>query len=165
MSPPPLIFRLATRDDLPAIVRMLVEDALGNEWDRCTDPLSPGYYEAFQAITDDKNNELVVAQSGNEVVGVLQLTYIPGLLFQGGWRALIEGVRISSSFRGQGVGSAFFKWAIARAEARGCHLAQLTTNKLRADAKRFYERLGFQATHEGMKLPLSRAKNPRPAAP
>jgi ribosomal protein S18 acetylase RimI-like enzyme len=158
MTPPHLTFRLATRDDLPAIVRMLVDDALGNTWDRCDEPLSPAYYEAFQAIQSDKNNELVIAQSGGEVVGVLQLTYIPGLLFQGGWRALIEGVRVSSSVRGLGVGSAFLKWAIARADARGCHLAQLTSNKLRTDAKRFYERLGFQATHEGMKLPLRRAR-------
>lgn len=158
MTPPPLTFRLATRGDLPVIVRMLVDDALGNDWDRCDDPLAPAYYEAFQAIADDRNNELVVAQSGDEVVGVLQLTYIPGLPFQGGWRALIEGVRVSSRVRGQGVGSAFLKWAIARAEARGCHLAQLTTNKQRKDAKRFYERLGFAATHEGMKFPLRRAK-------
>ena len=158
MTPPPLTFRLATRDDLPAIIRMLVDDALGNEWDRYDEPLSSTYSEAFQAIQSDKNSELLVAQSGNEIVGVLQLTYIPGLLFQGGWRALIEGVRVSSSVRGQGVGTAFLKWAIARADARGCHLAQLTTNKLRADAKRFYERLGFQATHEGMKLPLRRAQ-------
>jgi GNAT superfamily N-acetyltransferase len=153
-----LAFRLATRDDLPAIIRMLVDDALGNTWDRYDEPLSAAYYEAFQEIEDDENSELVVAQSGDEVVGVLQLTYIPGLLFQGGWRALIEGVRVSSGVRGRGVGSAFLKWAIARAEARGCHLAQLTSNKLRVDAKRFYERLGFQATHEGMKLPLKRAQ-------
>jgi GNAT superfamily N-acetyltransferase len=153
-----LTFRLATRDDLPAIIRMLVDDALGNEWDRYDEPLSSAYYKAFQAIQDEKNNELVVAQSGGEIVGILQLTYIPGLLFQGGWRALIEGVRVSSSVRGRGVGTAFLKWAIARADARGCHLAQLTTNKLRVDAKRFYERLGFKATHEGMKLPLRRAQ-------
>src|SRR5580698_10290289 len=92
MTQPPLTFRLATRDDLPAIVRMLVDDALGNAWDRYDEPLLPVYYEAFQAIAADRNNELVVAQSGDEVVGVLQLTYLPGLLFQGGWRALIEGV-------------------------------------------------------------------------
>jgi GNAT superfamily N-acetyltransferase len=158
---PTLSFRLATRDDLPAIIQMLVDDALGNDWDRCDDPLLPCYYEAFDAIAADKNNELVVAQSGSEVVGVLQLTYIPGLLFQGGWRALIEGVRVSSSVRGKGVGTEFLKWAIARAESRGCHLAQLTTNKQRVDAKRFYERLGFHATHEGMKLPLKRARKPR----
>jgi GNAT superfamily N-acetyltransferase len=154
----PPTFRLATRDDLPAIVAMLVDDALGNEWDRYDDPLLPCYYEAFDAITADQNNELVVAEFGGEVVGVLQLTYIPGLLFQGGWRALIEGVRVSSKVRGQGVGNAFLKWAIARTEARGCHLAQLTTNKQRVDAKRFYERLGFHATHEGMKFPLKRAR-------
>jgi GNAT superfamily N-acetyltransferase len=88
------------------------------------------------------------------VVGVLQLTCIPSLTYQGGWRALIEGVRVDSGERSQGLGKTLFEWAIARARERGCHMVQLTTDKARPDAKRFYESLGFVASHEGLKLHL-----------
>ena len=109
---------------------------------------------AFRAIDADPNNELVVACRGERVVGVLQLTYLPSLTYRGGWRALIEGVRVASGERSQGSGKALFEWAIARARERGCHMAQLTTDKARPDARRFYESLGFVASHEGMKLRL-----------
>jgi GNAT superfamily N-acetyltransferase len=95
-----------------------------------------------------------VACQGARVVGVLQLTCIPSLTYQGGWRALIEGVRVDSGERSQGLGKTLFEWAIARARERGCHMVQLTTDKARPDAKRFYESLGFVASHEGLKLHL-----------
>jgi GNAT superfamily N-acetyltransferase len=96
----------------------------------------------------------VVACLGEEIVGVQQITFTPYLTHQGSWRATIEGVRTASSVRGKGIGSQLIGWAIDRAKARGCRLVQLTTDKKREDAHRFYERLGFQATHEGMKLKL-----------
>ncbi|AZU64987.1 GNAT family N-acetyltransferase [Neobacillus mesonae] len=105
-------------------------------------------------ITSDPNNELVVACEGNEVIGVQQITFTPYITYQGGWRATIEGVRTSASVRGKGVGTELIKWAIQRAESRGCHLVQLTTDKKRSNALRFYERLGFKGTHEGLKLKL-----------
>ena len=135
---------------------MLADDALGSKRERFEDPLPDSYYLAFEAIEVDPNNELVVAESENRVVGVLQLTIIPYLTYQGGRRALIEGVRVSSGQRGQGIGKMLFEWAINRARAQGCHMVQLTTDKSRSDAKRFYESLGFVASHEGLKLHLNR---------
>jgi ribosomal protein S18 acetylase RimI-like enzyme len=148
-------FTEARIEDLPAIVRLLADDPLGAKRERFANPLPASYLRAFEAIDADPNNELVVACQGTEVVGVLQLTFIPYLTYQGGWRALIEAVRIDSKHRSQGLGRTMFQWAIARSRERGCHLVQLTTDKSRADAKRFYESLGFAASHEGMKLFLS----------
>ncbi|SOC41522.1 GNAT family N-acetyltransferase [Ureibacillus acetophenoni] len=147
-------FRLATRNDLEQIVAMLADDVLGSKRERYGLPLPTSYIKAFKAISADPNNELVVADDGNEVIGVLQITFTPYLTHQGGWRATIEGVRTSASSRGKGVGTKLINYAIQRAEERGCHLVQLTTDKQRPDAIRFYEKLGFQATHEGMKLKL-----------
>jgi len=149
-----LLIRAATRADVPRIVALLADDPLGRERERFADPLPAAYYEAFAAIAADSNNELVVVESAGEVIGVLQITFIPYLTYQGGWRALIEGVRVASSARGHGVGEQLLRWAIACAAERGCHLVQLTTDKQRPDARRFYERLGFVASHEGMKLHL-----------
>jgi GNAT superfamily N-acetyltransferase len=151
-------FRRAHPDDLPHIVRMLADDPLGAKRERFETPLPEGYLRAFEAIARDPNNELVVACLGGAVVGVLQLTFIPYLTYQGGWRALIEAVRIDSSYRSQGLGKTMFEWAIGRARERGCHVVQLTTDKARADAKRFYESLGFVASHEGMKLHLGKPR-------
>ena len=148
------VFRRATGDDVPHIVRLLADDPLGAKRERCETPLPTSYYEAFAAIDADPNNELVVVEANGQVVGVLQLTFIPYLTYRGGWRALIEGVRIDSRLRSSGLGRRLFEWAIARANERGCHLLQLTTDKMRPDAIRFYESLGFVASHEGMKLPL-----------
>ncbi len=131
-----LSFRRARPGDLPAIVRMLADDPLGAKRERFETPLPESYLRAFEAIDADPNNELVVACLGEEVAGVLQLTFIPYLTYQGGWRALIEAVRIDSKHRSQGLGRAMFEWAIARARDRGCHVVQLTTDKSRADAKR-----------------------------
>ncbi|WP_371928745.1 GNAT family N-acetyltransferase [Rossellomorea sp. KS-H15a] len=133
---------------------MLADDVLGSKRERYEHPLPESYIQAFNAIDTDPNNELVVACQGEEVVGVQQITFTPYLTHQGGWRATIEGVRTSASVRGEGVGTKMIQWAIARAEERGCHLIQLTTDKQRPDALRFYERLGFKATHEGLKLKL-----------
>lgn len=154
MSEQPLSFRPALREDVDGIVRMLADDALGAKRERYESPLPESYHTAFAAIDADPNNELTVAESGGEVVGVLQMTFIPYLTYQGGWRALIEGVRVSSELRGAGVGGTMFEWAIQRARDRGCHVVQLTTDKARPDALRFYEALGFKASHEGMKLHL-----------
>ncbi|MCA1060140.1 GNAT family N-acetyltransferase [Rossellomorea aquimaris] len=149
-----LRFREATEKDVDCIVAMLADDVLGTKRERYEHPLPQSYLQAFKAINSDPNNELVVACDGKEVVGVQQITFTPYLTHKGGWRATIEGVRTSASVRGEGVGTKLIQWAIRRAEARGCHLIQLTTDKQRPDALRFYERLGFQATHEGLKLKL-----------
>ncbi|MGD9946644.1 MAG: N-acetyltransferase family protein [Burkholderiaceae bacterium] len=150
-----LSFRRATAADLPAIVQMLADDPLGAQRERATTPLPPGYRRAFDAIDADPNNELVVADdAAGEVIAVLQLTYIPYLTHQGSWRALIEGVRVRGDHRSTGVGKALFEWAIERARARGCGLLQLTSDKQRPAAIRFYERLGFIASHEGLKMNL-----------
>ncbi len=149
-------FRRATRADLAAIVRLLADDPLGASRERPEDPLPESYGSAFEAIDRDPNNELVVASGGaGEVLAVLQLTFIPYLTHQGCWRAMIEGVRVDSRLRGQGVGRFLFLWAIERARERGCGIVQLTTNKARPDALRFYQQLGFVASHEGLKLNLA----------
>lgn len=159
MSPSllPLTFREATRDDVPAIVRMLASDALGAGRESFVSPLPDSYYAAFEAIERDANNELVVAELEGRVIGVLQLTFIPYMTYRGRWRALVEGVRVDSSVRSRGIGEKLFEWAIDRARQRDCHVLQLTSDKARPDAIRFYENLGFVASHEGLKLHLDRS--------
>lgn len=157
----PLSFRRATAQDVPQIVCMLADDPLGSQREQVGEPLSSTYYEAFHAIAADANNELVVAEAGHRVLATLQVTFIPYLTYQGSWRALIEGVRVSSSARGRGVGRALLEWAIAHAHERGCHMVQLTTDRSRPEAKHFYESLGFKASHEGMKLHLADAAKRR----
>jgi GNAT superfamily N-acetyltransferase len=147
-------FRQAVREDIPSIVQMLADDPLGAQRENPAHPLPTAYYDAFAVIAADPHNELVVAVWDGQVIGVLQLTFVPGLSYQGSWRMLVEGVRVAAAYRGQGVGAAMLTWAIDRARQRGCYMVQLTTNKQRLDARRFYERLGFEATHEGIKLVL-----------
>ena len=149
-----LSFRSARPEDLAGLVGMLADDPLGAKREVLSDPVAAGYLQAFAAIEADPNNELVVAVLDGAVVGMLQLTVIPSLSHQGRSRAQIEGVRVSSSVRSRGVGAALFRWAIARARQRGCGMLQLTTDRSREDARRFYERLGFVASHHGMKLHL-----------
>lgn len=149
------IIRRATRDDIPAIVRLLADDMLGSQRERSQEPLPAAYYAAFEVIDQDPNNELIVLDVDGEVAGTLQLTFLRYLTFQGGKRAQIEAVRVDTRYRGSGFGSILFDWAIARARQEGCFIVQLTTNKQRVDAQRFYERLGFVASHEGMKLDLT----------
>lgn len=147
-------FRQATEEDLDSIVFMLSDDNLGNTRERYEHPLPESYVKAFRAIDSDPNIELIVAYVGDTVVGVEQVTFTPHITYQGGWRATIEGVRTASSERGKGLGSQMIRFAIERAKERGCHVVQLTTDKKRMDALRFYERLGFKASHEGLKLHL-----------
>lgn len=149
-----LSFRRADRRDLAHLVKLLADDPLGAKRERFGTPLPASYLEAFDAITADPNNELIVACFDGRIVGMLQITFIPYLTYQGGWRALIEGVRIESGVRSLGLGKALLQWAIARARERRCHMVQLTSDKTRPDAIRFYESLGFAATHEGLKLHL-----------
>ena len=157
MSEPSLTFRLAVRSDLERIVQLLADDPLGSKREVFSVPLARSYERAFDAIVEDKSNELVVAERAGTVVGVLQITFIPYLTHQGSWRALIEGVRVAAEVRSSGVGKRLFMWAIDRARERKCHMVQLTSDKSRRDAIRFYESLGFRASHEGMKLQLSYA--------
>jgi GNAT superfamily N-acetyltransferase len=133
---------------------MLADDPLGAKREACATPLPDSYYAAFDAISRDPNNELLVAVHGGRLIGVLQLTFIPYLTYRGGWRALIEGVRVDGSMRSSGVGRKLIDRAIERARERGCHLVQLTSDKARPDAIRFYENIGFVASHEGLKLHL-----------
>jgi ribosomal protein S18 acetylase RimI-like enzyme len=154
MSEVPLTLRQAVLEDLPYIVDMLADDPLGATRERFEVPLPDSYFTAFNAISNNPLNELVVATIEDRVVGVLQLTFIPNISYQGGWRALIEGVRVSASYRNQGIGRRLFEYAINRAKEERCHMVQLTMDKQRTDAHRFYQSLGFQATHEGLKLHL-----------
>ncbi|GAA0359353.1 GNAT family N-acetyltransferase [Actinoallomurus spadix] len=148
--PTDVIFRSATRDDVPAIVALLADDAIGAGREGDVD----AYWAAFADIEADPRNHLIVADIDGEVAGTLQLTFIPGLSRMGTERAQIEAVRVGGAHRGQGLGHRMIEWAIGEARRRGCGLVQLTSDKRRTDAIRFYESLGFAATHEGMKLPL-----------
>jgi GNAT superfamily N-acetyltransferase len=147
-----LTFRLATIADLALIVKMLADDDLGSTREQSSDVVNPQYLQAFEKISQDKNSELIVATLEHQVIGVLQITFTTYLTYQGGTRALIEGVRVDSSQRGKGWGRKMFEYAILRAKEKNCHMVQLTTNKKRTDAFRFYESLGFVNSHEGMKL-------------
>jgi GNAT superfamily N-acetyltransferase len=143
--------RPARTGDVAAIVEMLADDPLGATRET---PGDPAYRRAFEEIASDPRQVLVVAVVDDEVVGTLQLTRTPGLSRLGMTRATIEAVRVRSSLRGQGLGEQLIRWAIEEARRRGCGLVQLTTDASRVDAHRFYERLGFKASHVGMKLPL-----------
>ena len=147
-----MIYREAVRADLPAVIALLADDVLGKARDFAE--VDDAYEKAFADITADPRNHLIVAEQGGELVGCLQITYIPGLGRHGSERSLIESVRVRSDRRGQGLGRDLMIWAIEQARERGCALVQLTTDKTRADAHRFYRGLGFVASHEGMKLPL-----------
>lgn len=149
-------FRKAAKDDLTHIIKMLADDQLGSTREDSSMPIKQRYLDAFEIIDTDPNNELIVLESDDPtnpaILGILQLTYIPYLTYKGSWRCLIEGVRVHQDFRGQGLGTQLFEWAIDRAKQRGCNIVQLTSNKTRSEAIRFYESLGFQASHEGFKL-------------
>jgi GNAT superfamily N-acetyltransferase len=149
-----LTFRRATATDLPVIIGLLADDELGHQREDATVPLNASYLAAFAAIDRDPNQLLAVVVRDDAVIGCLQLTFIPGLSRLGMWRGQIESVRIASAERGGGLGRILFEWAIAECRSRGCGLVQLTTDKRRPDAYRFYEALGFAASHEGMKLSL-----------
>ena len=143
--------RGARREDVPAIVRLLADDTLGAKREQAADPLPQAYWDAYDAITTQGVNELIVAEIDGAVVGCLQLTVIPGLSRMGLIRGQIESVRVSSTLRGRRIGELLMAAATDRARELGCGVIQLTSDKRRIDAHRFYERLGFEATHIGMK--------------
>jgi ribosomal protein S18 acetylase RimI-like enzyme len=148
-------FRAARRCDLVAIIELLADDDLGKTREIASDPPDPRYILAFAAIDTDPNQLLAVAtDDGDRVLGCLQLTFIPGLSRTGTWRGQIESVRIARSVRGSGLGSRFIEWAVERSAEHGCGLVQLTSDKTRPDSIRFYEQLGFVASHEGLKRNL-----------
>lgn len=150
-----IVIRRATRDDVPAIVRLLADDMLGRQRERPEEPLLPAYYEAFAALDADPRHELIVVEQGRAVIGTLHLMVLPSLSYRGRPRAQIESVRVAEAYRGRGIGGRLFVWAIERARRLDCHILQLTTAASRADAQRFYTRLGFTPSHVGMKLDLT----------
>ncbi|MFD3537995.1 GNAT family N-acetyltransferase [Streptomyces sp. NPDC058662] len=147
-----LTIRPAVEADLPSVVAMLADDALGAARESPED-LAP-YRAALRRISDDPNQHLVVAVRSDRVVGTLQLTIVPGLSRRGATRSIIEGVRVHADERGSGLGTRFVEWAVERSRAENCSLVQLTSDATRTDAHRFYERLGFTASHVGFKLQL-----------
>jgi len=150
----PIAIRSARRDEVPRIVSLLADDAIGSRREDTTDPLPAAYWQAFDEMAAQPGNLLLVAAAGGDIAGCLQLTMIPGLSRRGSKRAQIEGVRVSSSRRGRGIGEMLVRHAIGMAREAGCGLVQLTSDNARIDARRFYERLGFVASHVGMKLSL-----------
>ena len=148
-----MTFRKATLSDLDEIVRMIANDDLGKTREFYARPLPAKYIAAFHNINNDPNQELIVVEDeSNDIIGTLQLSFIQYLTYQGGIRAQIEAVRIREDHRGRGIGERMFQWAIAKSKERGAHLLQLTTDKRRPAAIKFYEKLGFISSHEGMKL-------------
>lgn len=151
---PNLVFRRAERSDLPTIIALLADDPLGSGRETATAEVALHYQSAFAHIDADPNQFLCVVQSGSRVIGTLQLTFIPGLSRNGALRGQIEAVRVARDRRGEGVGGAMMDWALQACRARGCALVQLTTDRSRQDAHRFYDRYGFAQSHLGYKLVL-----------
>jgi GNAT superfamily N-acetyltransferase len=150
-----LTFRLAARSDVPAILELLADDEVSRARDGAiSEAADAAHWAAFDAIDADPRNELIVVEEDGVPVGTFQLTFTPSLSRGGSERMTIEAVRVRSDRRGSGVVRQMMAWALDRGRERGCRLAQLTTDKRRADAHRFYESLGFVASHEGMKLAL-----------
>jgi GNAT superfamily N-acetyltransferase len=154
MSAGSVTFRRAVSDDLPTIVALLADDPIGRTRENAGPQLDTRYHEAFAAIERDPNQLLAVAERSGHVIGVLQLSFIPGLSRRGMWRGQIEGVRVAAGERAGGIGRAMLKWAVEECRRHGCGLVQLTSDKRRSAAHGFYEALGFEATHQGYKLAL-----------
>ncbi len=152
---PPVVLRIATEADVAAVVDLLAADQLGATRDGVRGETDlAAYTAAFRQIDADPAHLLLVAEHDGRLVGTFQLSFLPGLARRGALRAQIEAVRVAESQRGSGLGAAMMRWAIDEARRRGCALVQLTSDKARTDAHRFYARLGFVASHEGMKLAL-----------
>lgn len=147
-------FKLAEQADLPSLISMLADDDIGQTREDLSNPPNGAYVSAFEDIVQDKNNELVVVKVDKQIAGMLQLTYIPCIARKGAKRCLVEGVRIHADFRDYGLGTKLFNWVIARAKQEKCSILQLTSDKLRSDAIRFYHKLGFEDSHVGMKMTL-----------
>ena len=155
LGPALVTLRAARQEDLPALVSLIAADQLGATRDGVRDAADlAAYAAAFQAIDADPAHLLVVAELAGEIVGTMQLSFLPGLARRGALRAQIEAVRVAEGSQGAGLGTAMMSWAIDEARRRSCALVQLTSDKSRLDAHRFYQRLGFVASHEGMKLAL-----------
>lgn len=151
---PHLTFRRAMEADVPAIIRMLADDMLGSARETLDAEGHQQYLAAFRAIDKDPSQFLLVVTDGAEIVGTMQLTFIAGLAQRGLKRGQIEAVRVASNRRGERIGEAMIAWALDQCRSEGCGVAQLTTNKARADAHRFYDRLGFRQSHLGYKIDL-----------
>ena len=151
---PELNFRRATEADVPAIIRMLADDTLGASREALGAESLPRYLSAFREIDTDPNQFLLVVDDGGEIVGTLQLSFIAGLSRGGMKRGLVEAVRVSSDRRGEKLGEAMITWAIEKCQHEQCGMVQLTTDKSRTDAHRFYDRLGFEPSHIGYKMML-----------
>ena len=155
LEAPAIHCRAARREDVAAIVRLLADDGLGAGRDAVSDPPAPGYLDAFEKIAANPRALLAVAEDAQgQVVGTLQLTFIAGLSNRGAELALVSAVRVDSRLRGQGLGETMMRWAIDEARRRGCQQMELLSHASRADAHWFYERLGFQKSHVGMKIAL-----------
>jgi GNAT superfamily N-acetyltransferase len=146
-----LLFRPAVAEDLPAIVALLADDALGASREA---PGDPAYAAAFAAMEADPNEHPIVVERDGRIAGFMQIGLTPGLSRRGATRGVIESVRVASDLRGAGLGAAMIRWAVEFCRARGCALVQLTSDKSRTDAHRFYAGLGFANSHEGFKLEL-----------
>ncbi|MBT4989904.1 MAG: GNAT family N-acetyltransferase [Rickettsiales bacterium] len=147
--------RKASKEDVPDIVRIISDNPIGALREDFQENIPNSYYVAFDRIDQDINQLLVVAEIKSNIVGTLQISFISNMSVKGAYRALIEGMHVDSKYRGEGVGTFMMEWAINKARQKGCNIAQLTSNKERIDAHRFYSRLGFVATHEGFKLALT----------
>lgn len=149
-----LHFRLALHNDLLDIIKMLSDDKLGSKREQFDENILENYKMAFENIAKDPNQELIIVELDGKKVGTFQLTFIQYLTHKGGLRAQVEAVRIHSDYRGQGIGSKMFEYIKEQAKQKGCNMIQLTTDKQRPEALRFYESLGYLASHQGMKLKL-----------
>ncbi|WP_144391991.1 GNAT family N-acetyltransferase [Pleionea sediminis] len=146
-----ILFRTAESGDLEALIHLLADDPLGTQREDISHPINQRYVESFKAIRQDPNNQLIVATVENRVIGMLQITFIPYLTHIGTWRCQVEGVRIHKEYRGKGLGKMLLDYATQEAKTKGCKIIQLTSDKQRPDALKFYTNLGFKATHEGFK--------------
>jgi len=150
----PLTFRNATPADLRFIIELIVEDSVITTGDDPADAGHADYTNALAAIDADPNEEMIVVENDGDRIGCFQLSYLPGLMRRGMWRGQIEVVHVGDAWQNRGFGTQMMRWAVERCRARGCGLVQLTSNKKRPDAHRFYERLGFAKSHEGFKVYL-----------
>ena len=149
-----IAFRNAVKDDVKTLVALLADDDIAEGREQAKGDLLPAYSAAFDEMSKNPDNRILVAEQDGQIAGSLQIVYVPGLSRQGAKRAIIESVRVSSKARGQNIGTLLMKEAIAQAKAAGCKLVQLTSDKRRTRAHLFYRRLGFLQTHEGFKLDL-----------
>ena len=149
-----IVIRDATIEDLAFIVRQIDEDSVTGSIEDVDNPKGPAYVAAFTAIADDPNQRLLIAELAGETVGTFQLTFTPGIFRKGAWRCTVEGVHVATAHRNKKIGASMMEWAIEAARSRGCSTVQLTSNKARTSAHRFYTRLGFTQSHEGFKYYL-----------